>query len=132
MTARGRLNAMMIIRRADQRLARAACVEATADVLRQKQMARRLDAAASATELPAGLSAGAILAAKGELAGRIQHARSVAVARVGEAAERFGVAAQDRHTARIAIEQIETRQAAALRMDEVRRAAKMPQLRGKK
>lgn len=132
MTTGRRLNAMMIVRRTDERMARAAYVEAATDAMRQADMARRLDVAAGEMELSAGSSAGAMLAAKSELAGRIQRARSVAFDRVADAAERFVGAAQDRHAKRIAIEQIETRQEAEQRLVAMRRAAKMPPVRGTK
>jgi hypothetical protein len=132
MTTRRRLDAMMIVRRADERIARAAYVEAAADAMRQADMARRLGVAATEMELPAGMSAGALLAAKGELAGRIQRARGFAMERVAASGARFGAAAQDRRAARIAIEQIEVRQAADQRARALQRAAKMPPVRGSK
>lgn len=132
MNARGRLDAMMIVRRADERVARAAYAEAATDAVRQADVAQRLDAAASELELSAGFSAGAFLAARGELAGRIQRARGFAIGQATAAAERFGQAAQDRRAARIGIEQIEVRQAADQRMLALQRAAKMPPVRGSK
>jgi hypothetical protein len=132
MNTRARLNALMIVRRVDERIARAAYAEAAVDAMRKADMSQRLDAAASDLELSAGLSAGALLAAKGELAGRLERARGFAIVQAVAADERFAQATQDRRAARIAIEQVEVRQATERRARAIQRAAKMPPVRGSK
>lgn len=124
-----RLNALMIVRRATERRARLDLIAAAGDAQRQADVARRLDDAMAGIALLDGLALGGLLAAKGELTGRIQNARGFAIERADAAAEQLSDAARARHEAKRAVLMLEERCADAKRTREAKRALTMPPLR---
>jgi hypothetical protein len=130
MSKQGRLHALIVVRRADARLAALAHNKAVGDVVQLAGTARKLCDAMTSIQGARTRSTGAALAATGEFVGRLQVARTMTEQRIVEAHDRCDVAAADRRASRKALDQVTTLVASDRKCRQLKRDATLPSWRG--